>query len=116
MLRKLEAALDDCARHGITRTYGQMADQLQIEGPRRIGQLTAALETLMEQDAKALQPLRAALVVGRTTGGLPARGFFQKAHALGLCEDPQSPTGTQDFHARQLQDLFAMAAGGPSKA
>ncbi|MGP9791375.1 hypothetical protein [Roseinatronobacter sp. NSM] len=116
MLRKLEAALDDCARQRITRTYGQLAEQLQIDGPGRIAKLTAALETLMEKDAKALQPLRAALVVGRTTGGLPARGFFQKAQALGLCENPLSPVSAQAFHARQVHDLFAIAADWPPKA
>ncbi|WFE74527.1 hypothetical protein [Roseinatronobacter sp. S2] len=107
MLPGLEEALKDCARQRITLTYGQMAERLEIDGPRRIAKLTSVLETLMEQDAKTLQPLRAALVVGRGTDGLPARGFFQKAQALGLCEYPISPTRAQEFHARQLKDLFA---------
>lgn len=107
MLPGLEAALEDCARQRVTLTYGQMAERLDIDGPLRIAKLTGALEILMEHDAKTLQPLRAALVVGRSTDGLPARGFFQKAHSLGLCEYPISPTLARDFHARQLKDLFA---------
>jgi len=107
MLPGLEEALKDCAGQRITLTYGQIAERLEIDGARRIAKLTTALEILMEQDAKALQPLRAALVVGRGTDGMPARGFFQKAHALGLCEYPISPTRAREFHARQLKDLFA---------
>ncbi|MGY6706314.1 hypothetical protein [Roseinatronobacter sp.] len=106
MLRKLEAALADCAARQITVTYAQMAALIGLEGPGRIGKLTDALETLMEQDAQIRQPLRAALVVGRSAGGLPARGFFLKANELGLGIG-QAP---QAFHASQVSGVFAMAA------
>lgn len=105
MLRKLEAALADCAARHITVTYAQMAARIGLEGPGRIAKLTDALETLMEQDAQSRAPLRAALVVGRRAGGLPARGFFMKAAELGLGAG-QTP---QAFHASQMAGVFAMA-------
>ncbi|MDD7972542.1 hypothetical protein [Roseinatronobacter alkalisoli] len=111
MLRALEFALDDCRMQRTTLTYGQLAAKLEIDGPGRIAKLTTALETLMEQDAQAGRPLRAALVVARAGAGLPAPGFFQKAQALGLYPDPGDETAAQRFHAHHLDRLFAVADG-----
>jgi len=81
-MTKLEEALSDLARRGQTTTYGALARDLGLTGPATIAQLTVALETLMEQDAAAGHPFRAALVNARLHP-LPAPGFFQKAAALG---------------------------------
>ncbi|QYK40284.1 MAG: hypothetical protein KF887_12700 [Paracoccaceae bacterium] len=71
--------------------------------------LTAALETLMREDAAAGRPLRAALMAGRLSGGLPARGFFDAAAALG--RDTSDPAA---LAARERGALFAAAqAAGP---
>ena len=68
-------------------TYGALARELGL----RMGELTAALEALMEEDARAGRPLRAALCKGRFADGLPARGFFDKAAELGYdTGDPQA--------------------------
>ena len=75
----LSARLDALGRAGQTTTYGALARDLGL----RIGELTAALEALMEEDAASGRPLRAALCDGRLSPGLPARGFFEKAAALG---------------------------------
>ena len=76
----LEARLALLAAQNQTIAYGALARELGW----RIADLTAALERLMEQDAAAGKPLRAALCEARLTPGLPARGFFDKAAALGF--------------------------------
>jgi hypothetical protein len=62
-----------------TVTYGALARDLGW----RMAELTAALEATMDRDAAAGRPLRAVLCEGRLAGGLPARGFFEKAACLG---------------------------------
>jgi hypothetical protein len=68
------------AATGGTITYGAMAKRLGC----RIGELTGALEAMMEADAAAGQPLRAAVCAGRLNNGMPADGFFIKALELGF--------------------------------
>lgn len=88
-MTRLEARLAALAAAGETIAYGALARELGL----RMGELTAALETLMEADARAGLPLRAALCEGRFAGGLPARGFFDKAADLGYdTADPQALT------------------------
>lgn len=105
LLPGLAEALAAMAMRGETATYGALAQHLGLEGPGRIARLTDALEALMEEDARGGAALRAALVIGRTSGGLPARGFFLKAEALGLF-DPGRET-PEAFHARQCAAIFA---------
>jgi hypothetical protein len=81
----LEARLADLARRGQLIGYGALARELGLP----LAALTAALETTMAADVAAGRPLRAALCEARLTPGLPARGFFQAAGALGLrIDDP----------------------------
>ena len=83
MLNRLEARLAELAAQHQTITYGALARDLEIPGPGAIAQLTQALEILMEIDAAAGLPLRAALCSGRLAQDLPAPGFFEKAASLG---------------------------------
>ena len=83
MIPGLAARLSALALAGETVTYGALARELALTGPGTIAQLTAALETLMEADAAAGKPLRAALLAARGSR-LPAAGFFQKATGLGF--------------------------------
>lgn len=76
----LAARLADLAAQGKTVTYGALARDLGW----RVADLTAALERLMEEDAAAGAPQRAALLEGRLSGGMPAQGFFQKLAELGI--------------------------------
>lgn len=88
-MEPLETRLAALAAARRTVTYGALARELGL----RMGELTAALETLMEEDARSGRPLRAALCEGRFAGGLPARGFFDKAAELGYdISDPQALT------------------------
>lgn len=98
---RLRAVLDSCARTGRLMSYGALAAEIGLQDAGRIARLTAMLEALMEEDNAAGRPLRAALVCGRTSGGLPARGFFLKAAELGY--DIRDPAA---FHAAQISALF----------
>lgn len=78
MRTALETHLAALAAAGETTTYGALARELGL----RVAELTAQLESLMETDAAAGAPFRAALLNARGTT-LPARGFFDKAASLG---------------------------------
>jgi hypothetical protein len=76
----LEARLAALAAAGETTHYGALARDLGL----RMGELTFALERLMEDDARAGRPFRAALLQQRLApDGLPAPGFYQAAARLG---------------------------------
>lgn len=77
----LEARLAAIAAAGETITYGDLARELGL----RVADLTARLEQLMEEDARAGRPLRAAVLRQRLSPEeLPAPGFFEKAADLGF--------------------------------
>lgn len=101
MIAGLEARLAEIKAQGQTIGYGDLARRLDIPGPGAIARLTAALEALMDEDARSGRPLRAALCCGRLTGGLPAVGFFRKAAELG--RDVSDPEG---FVAAERAALF----------
>jgi hypothetical protein len=97
----LEQRLAALAAAGQTITYGALARDLDL----RMGELTVALESLMEQDAKDGKPLRAVLCQGKLSNGLPARGFFYKAAELGF--DTSAP---ETFADQQRRALFALSS------
>ncbi len=101
-LNRLAQYLDLCCRNRETITYLEAADAIAVAAPQRIHQVTQLLEALIEHDHSLGQPIRAALVVSRTKGGLPGEGFFLKARALGL----MSSVSAQDFHQQCLNRLF----------
>lgn len=96
-MSELDARLEALAARGEVVSYGALAADLGW----RMGQLTAALEATMEEDSRRGRPLRAALCRAKVGEGLPARGFFDKAAALG--HDVGDPAG---FVARQRAGLF----------
>jgi hypothetical protein len=76
----LEQRLAALAAAGQTISYGDLARDLGL----RMGDLTARLEALMEEDAAQGRPFRAAVLRQRLSpDNLPAPGFFQKAAELG---------------------------------
>ena len=104
-MNELEARLAELAALQQTISYGALARDLVVPGPGAIAKLTQALEMLMEIDAAAGLPLRAALCAGRLAQGLPAVGFFEKALSLGydLGDNPEA------FVQQQRQALWAKA-------
>lgn len=101
-LTRLRAALAELTRQQRCTTYGALVAAVGLDGAGRIARLTAMLETLMEEDAHAGRPFRAALVLSRVAQDLPARGFFLKADALG--RDTSQPAA---FHRKELAAIFA---------
>lgn len=94
---RLEDRLAALATAGETIAYGTLARDLGL----RLGELTAALETLMEEDAALGRPFRAAVMRQRLSpDGLPAPGFFQKAADLGA--DVADPAGFAADQRRRL--------------
>ena len=65
-------------------TYNALAATANMTGPHKIHRLTSWLEQLMAEDHHNDRPLRAAVVISKARGGLPAPGFFDKAKELGL--------------------------------
>lgn len=97
-MKRLEDRLAALAAAGETIPYGQLAKDLGL----RMAELTAQLEALMEADAHAGNPFRAALLRQRLSADhLPAPGFFQKAEALGQdISDPAAFTADQRHRLR----------------
>ena len=58
----------------------------------------------MADDYQSGRPLRAAVVISKTRGGLPAPGFFDKAKELGL--DFETTDKTSSYKA-YLQKVYA---------
>lgn len=80
----LEDRLAALSAAGRTMTYGDLARELGL----RMGELTAALEALMEADTAQGKPFRAVLLRQRLSpDGQPAPGFFAKAAELGRSVD-----------------------------
>ena len=92
----LDVRLAALAAEGRTMTYGVLARDLGL----RMGQLTAALEAMMAEDAARNAPLRAALCEGKLSQGMPAQGFFQKCQELGL--DVGDPLAFVTDHRNRL--------------
>ena len=96
LMKALGARLADLAQRRETIHYGALARELDL----RVAEVTTALEVMMEADLAQGRPLRAALVTARGST-LPARGFFDKAAALGL-----EITDPADFIAAERARLF----------
>jgi hypothetical protein len=106
MRNNLIARLAQLAAQSATISYGDLARELAIPGPGAIAKLTTELEILMQEDAQAGRPFRAALCKGRLANGLPAQGFFDKAQALGRYQG-QDPAEFVAFERQLLRNNFA---------
>jgi hypothetical protein len=100
---RLRRALMERAEIGSTTTYRELADRLGLKPPHTILQVTEALQNLMEEDVAAGRPILAAICVSKMRSGIPARGFFLAAQALGVFSGDPSGPEAQAFHARELQ-------------
>ena len=84
-------------------TYAELADTAGLQGKHRINRLTLWLESTIETDAAAGTTLRAARVISRARGGLPAPGFFMKCSVLGLYDGPADGPQAYAFHLNCLR-------------
>ena len=85
-------------------TYNALAATANMTGPHKIHRLTAWLEQLMAEDHDNERPLRAAVVISKARGGLPAPGFFDKAKELGLDFET---TDRRASYTAYLQTVYA---------
>ena len=83
-------------------TYADLADTAAIPAPNRINKLSQWLEATMELDHAQSMSLRAAWVISRARGGLPAPGFFIKCKELGLYDGPSDGASAIAFHLNLL--------------
>ena len=102
LARRLRAHLQARAAQRSPITYHEVAKALRLSPPHTIHQVTQALEQLMAQDAAADRPFIAAMVIGKSRGGLPAPGFFDCAAWLGRFAGDAAGPGARVFHAAQL--------------
>jgi hypothetical protein len=103
---RLLDALERLARTGKVATYAEIAAEAGIPGPHAIHKLTETLERLVSDDHADGQPLRAAVAVSKSRGGLPGPGFFQHCSALGLYFGPDRGPQAEIFHRLELDRLF----------
>ena len=100
---RAEMALATTAANHRLITYAELAEAAGLTGHHRINRLTVWLEELIDSDAAANVPLRAARVISRARGGLPAPGFFMKCAALGLYDGPTNGQQAYSFHLNCLR-------------
>lgn len=83
LARRLRAHLEALGPRAVPVTYGALARALGLWWPGAMRVVTAALEATMREDAAAGRPFIAARAVSRAGRGLPGKGFFDLARALG---------------------------------
>lgn len=88
-------------------TYNQLATAAKLSGPHRIHRLTIWLEQTMTEDHLCGRPLRAAVVISRARGGLPAPGFFSFAQTLGIDFSTADRPTAYRLYLEQLYDSLA---------
>ena len=99
---RLRQHLETLPAGGLPVTYGQIARDLGMFVPGSIREVTNALEVTMREDAESGRPFIAARAVGRGSGKLPGRGFFELARALG--RGPRPAESEETFFHRELQE------------
>ena len=105
--RRASMALDSAVASRKLISYAELADTAQIPPPHRIHKLTVWLETLVAQDHQSAKPLRAAWVVSRQRGKIPAPGFFMKCQEIGLYDGPVKGALAEAFHRTLLTKIPA---------
>jgi len=107
LARRLRAHLQALATRRLPITYQEAAKGMFLSPPNTIHQVTEALEQLMAEDAAADRPFIAAMVIGKTRGGLPAPGFFDCAARLGRFAGDATGLDAWSFHAAELHAAVA---------
>ncbi|MGB2492965.1 MAG: hypothetical protein ACPID7_08270, partial [Candidatus Puniceispirillum sp.] len=69
---RAEMALAVAVQNRTLITYAELADAASIPAPHRINKLSVWLEATMDSDHAQSMPMRAAWVISRARGGLPA--------------------------------------------
>ena len=83
-------------------TYQALAIAMALSPPNTIRQITTALETLMNADTAASNPLIASLVISKSGHGLPAAGFFEHAKHLDRYTGDATGVDAKNFHTSEF--------------
>ena len=110
LARRLRSHLQAVATQRLPITYQEAAKGLLLAPPNTIHQVTRALEQLMAEDAAAMRPFIAAMVISKARGGLPAPGFFDCAARLGRFAGDATGPDAGVFHAVELNAAVAFWA------
>lgn len=98
LTNRVRAHLDSLDTDARPITYSALARALGLYLPGSVRKVTEALETTMREDAAADRPFVAARVVNRHSG-LPGKGFFDLARALG-CAIPEDQEALATYRQR----------------
>ena len=107
LARRLRAHLQAVAIQRLPITYQEAAKGLLLAPPNTIHQVTRALEQLMAEDAAAMRPFIAAMVISKARGGLPAPGFFDCAARLGRFAGNATGPDASVFYAVEFNAAVA---------
>lgn len=99
---RLRQSLIRVAGSGAPILYERLASLVVLASPNATWRLHKALAHLMMEDAENGRPFIAALVIGRSRGGLPSRGFFTLASRLGRFAGDMRGLDAWAFHAREF--------------
>ena len=110
LARRLRAHLQAVAIQRLPITYQEAAKGLLLAPPNTIHQVTEALDQLMAEDAAAMRPFIAAMVISKARRGLPAPGFFDCAARLGRFAGNATGPAAWVFHAVELNAAVAFWA------
>ena len=103
---KIRAHLANLSAADVPMTYGKLARALGLYAPGSIAKVTQALEATMAEDAVSGAPFLASLVISKVGQGIAAKGFFQKAHALG--RGPGFGEDDRAYYHREFTGAVAM--------
>ena len=97
--------LENCSKSGKLITYGNLAKEVNIPPPNTIKKLTSWLEDITIERTKLKKPLISALVVSKSDGKLPARGFFLFCKKIGIYNGKETGNEALRWHKNILNDF-----------
>ncbi len=103
---RVRAHLATLSAADVPLTYGNLARALGLYAPGSIAKVTQALEATMVEDAESGAPFLASLVVSKVGQGHAAKGFFQRARALG--RGPSFGEDDPAYYHREFTGAVAM--------
>ena len=99
--------LENCSKSGKLITYGNLAREVNIPPPNTIKKLTSWLEDITLEQSRLKKPLISALVVSKSDGLLPARGFFLFCKKIGIYNGKEMGDEALRWHRHILNDFHS---------
>jgi|GEM_PF-57522 len=113
---RIRAHLVNLSAADVPMTYAKLARAMALYLPGSIAKVTQALEATMVEDAENGVPFLASLVVSKVGQGNAAKGFLERARALG--RGPGFGEDDRAYYKREFTGAVAMitaiSRGGPA--